>query len=191
MEAFAKFFKQYMSVSSIVAASLPIPVAAAQLIPSYKAHQKFLATYASLFCFLSLAFIFYSRHHLARWMFGSPARRRGWPQLFFTALPLVFIGISLSSVFAYHAVLERSVLDVQGSMLNRGIPAHSMTKILADTDMLDIARSTALVGLYLAIFISAETAFILMALREYLQDILKFSEETLIYGESSRTTVSS
>jgi hypothetical protein len=35
---------------------------------------------------------------------------------------------------------------------------------------------------YLGIFLFAETAFLLMAIREYLQDLLKIREEDLILG---------
>ena len=48
--------------------------------------------------------------------------------------------------------------------------------------MLDVARSTTLAALYIGMFLTAELAFILMALREYLQDLLKLSEERLILG---------
>src|SRR5215204_4111587 len=69
VEAFANFFKKYMSVSTVVAAALPIPVTYLRFIPTYHFQTKLLSVYASLFCFLVLAFIFYNRQVLARWMF--------------------------------------------------------------------------------------------------------------------------
>lgn len=181
IEGFAQFFKRYISVSSVVTASLPIPIAAAKLIPVYDVQQRFLGTYTSLFCFLLLAFVFYSRHNLARWMFGRQlnlgASRIGG---FFSILPLLLIIGSACLAFGYHSQLEVSIFEVQSSALLRGVTSYSASKILAETDMLDVARSTTLAALYIGMFLTAELAFILMALREYLQDLLKLSEEHLI-----------
>jgi hypothetical protein len=69
--SFAKFFKNYMSISTIVTAALPIPVTSFGLIPTFHAQTKLLSVYTSLFCFLILGFIFYIRHELARIMFES------------------------------------------------------------------------------------------------------------------------
>src|SRR5438132_11804807 len=69
IQAFARFFKNYMSVSSFVVAALPIPITSLGLIPTFADHRTLLATYTSLFCFLLLGFVFYVRHTLARWMF--------------------------------------------------------------------------------------------------------------------------
>lgn len=66
---FARFFKGYMNIWSIVTASLPIPLTAVGAIPTFKVQTWTLSTYSSLFCFLVLGFIFYSRHQLARFMF--------------------------------------------------------------------------------------------------------------------------
>jgi hypothetical protein len=181
IEGFAQFFKRYISVSSVVTASLPIPIAAAKLIPVYDCQQKFLGTYTSLFCFLLLAFVFYSRHSIARWMFGpqlhlSKSRARG----LFSLLPLLLIVGSACLVYEYHVQLQASIAEVRASILLRGMPSDSGAKILAETDMLDVARSTTLAVLYIGMFLTAELAFILMALREYLQDLLKLSEERLI-----------
>jgi hypothetical protein len=181
IEGFARFFKRYISVSSVVTASLPIPIAAAKLIPVYDVQQKFLGTYTSLFCFLLLAFVFYSRHNIARWMFGrqlnlGTSRMGG----FFSVFPLVLIAVSACLVYGYHLQLEASIAEVQSSALLRGETSYSASKILADTDMLEVARSTTLAAMYIGMFMTAELAFILMALREYLQDLLHLSEESLI-----------
>jgi hypothetical protein len=174
IQAFARFFKSYMSVSSVVTASLPIPVTAMQLIPTYAAQTRFLSTYTSLFCFLLLAFLFYSRHALARAMF----RKRGSGLI--AVAPLLLIAASLTIVFAYHVVLDASVRDAQEIWLRKGAAVYSTQKILADTDPLEIPQATALIGLHMAMFLTAEAAFILMALREYLQDLLGLDEVQLI-----------
>ena len=116
IEGFAQFFKRYISVSSVVTASLPIPIAAAKLIPVYDCQQKFLGTYTSLFCFLLLAFVFYSRHNVARWMFGPQLNLgKSTARGLFSALPLVLIVGSACLVYGYHVQLEASITDVQTS----------------------------------------------------------------------------
>ena len=63
VRSFASFFKNYMGLSSIIVAALPIPVTRFDLIPIASADQKgYLSVYTSLFCFLMFAYIFYSRH---------------------------------------------------------------------------------------------------------------------------------
>src|SRR2546427_3963257 len=58
VKGFAAFFKSYMSVWSLVVAALPIPVGAFKLIPTFESQRSYLSVYTSLFCFLSLGFIF-------------------------------------------------------------------------------------------------------------------------------------
>src|SRR3712207_4472206 len=101
LEAFARFFKRYMGVSAFVTAALPIPVAATGLIATYSFQTTVLSTYTSLFCFLILAFIFYSRHKLARLMFPEfyrAGRRRSLSSAAVRLLPLVLILGSLAFV---------------------------------------------------------------------------------------------
>ena len=183
VEGFANFFKRYMNVSSVIAASLPIPVAAFKLIPAYSEQTRYLGTYSSMFCFLLLGFVFYMRHSIARLMFeNTPQHRFGAAVLAW--LPFGLIVTSLTLVFLYHSLLEASIRDVQTTMLQRGIPSYSMKRILAETDSLDIFHGPLLMAVYLAMFLSADAAFILMALREYLQDLLGLTEQSLIFRVS-------
>jgi hypothetical protein len=108
VQAFASFFKNYMSVSSVVVASLPIPVASLHLIKTYSAQTKMFSVYTSLFCFLILGFIFFSRHSLGRIMFvdkSAPARR-----FLVGSLPLLLILGSFLMVFLYQNLLRNSLL---------------------------------------------------------------------------------
>src|SRR4051794_20721086 len=104
LAVFANFFKGYMSVSTIVAAATPIPVASLKLIPAFAQQRGFLTVYASLFCFLLLAFVFSIRHRLARPMFF-----RGRMGAVVAAVPALFILLTLGSIVAYHAVLQQSI----------------------------------------------------------------------------------
>ena len=106
---FANFFKGYMSVSTIVAASIPIPIATWKLIPIYSQQRGFLTVYASLFCFLLLAFVFSIRHRLAVPMFS-----KGKMSSFIAALPFLFIVLTLACIMTYHAVLQQSIEQLRG-----------------------------------------------------------------------------
>jgi hypothetical protein len=179
VRAFLIFFKGYMGLAALVTASLPIPVNRFQLIPAYDAQSKLLGTYTSLYCFLLLAFIFYSRHFLAQWMFRDVLGRK-WGLTRFTAFaPLLLILISLSSVFGYNAQLERSLTESKAAVAqaNQTTDAESL---LAGSDFTAIRYSTGLLVWYLAIFLSAEAAFGFMAIREYLQDELHISDSQII-----------
>ena len=183
LAAFAKFFKAYMGTASVVTASLPVPVAALHLIPTYAAQEKFLSTYTSLFCFLMLAYLFYIRHWLGRLMFST--RRDGQVvfRSFLAFVPLLLILASLSLVALYHYYLMQSLLvfTQQGVM-------SSTTDILKTVDYREIPDALTLTVCYLGMFLTAESAFILMALREYLQDVLKIQDASLLRVPRARET---
>jgi hypothetical protein len=174
IQIFADFFKSYMSVSSVVAASVPIPVASFNLLPIYAEQKSFLTVYSSMLCFLILAFIFSIRHRLSRWMFTRCAFT---PYL--AALPLIFILLAIACILAYHACLQRSF----ESLHERGVLASART-LLNKTDFSEIPDSLPLAASYLGIFIFAEIAFVLMAVREYLEDVLGLDEIRLLHGEA-------
>jgi hypothetical protein len=173
--AFAQFFKAYMGTASVVTASLPIPVSAFHLIPAYAAQSKFLSTYTSLFCFLMLGYIFYIRHSLGRLMFFTKPDGHVAVRAFVSVVPLLLILASLGLVALYHHYL----LDSLTLFSERGVMAPT-ADLLKSADYRDIPDSIALTVCYLGMFLTAEAAFILMALREYLQDVLKIQDTTLI-----------
>ncbi len=181
--AFAQFFKAYMGTASVVTASLPIPVAAFHLIPTYAAQEKFLSTYTSLFCFLALAYLFYIRHWLGRLMFYTRADGHVRFRTFVAFVPLLLILSSLSLVALYHHYLMESLLvfTQQGVM-------STTTDILKAVDYREIPDSLQLTVCYLGMFLTAESAFILMALREYLQDVLKLQDAALIRVPRAKVT---
>jgi hypothetical protein len=177
LAVFANFFKGYMSVSTIVAAAIPIPVGSLKLIPVFSQQRGFLTVYASLFCFLLLAFVFSIRHRLA-----GPMFRKGPAGALIAALPFVFIVLTLGSVIAYHAVLLESIeqLRLRGLTLSTDV-------LLEKVDATEIPYAVELAACYLGIFIFAESAFVLMAIREYLQDLLRLDEVTLLRGAPEKT----
>jgi len=169
---FANFFKGYMSVSTIVAASIPIPIATWKLIPIYSQQRGFLTVYASLFCFLLLAFVFSIRHRLAVPMFS-----KGKMSSFIAALPFILIVLTLASIMTYHAVLQQSIEQLRGLGLR-----FTTADLLNKVDATEIPYAVPLAACYLGIFIFAESAFVLMAIREYLQDLLQLDEIALLHG---------
>jgi hypothetical protein len=209
LRTFAKFFKSYMSVSALITAALPIPITSFQFIPTFNDQTKYLSVYTSLFCFLLLGYIFYIRHYLARLYFKRdwapnapqettagkrrylPSRMRVW---LLHALPLIFILISLYSVLAYTKELNSVVANIEGAIAkdssaasNFGLSKSQLElPIKAKTilENVEISKSPndsiVLLLYYLGIFLFAEAAFILMAIKEYLQDLLKISEEDII-----------
>jgi hypothetical protein len=173
--AFAKFFKAYMGTASVVTASLPIPLAAFHLIPTYAAQEKFLSTYTSLFCFLMLGYLFYIRHSLGRLMFYTRPDGHVTLRLFVSFVPLLLILASLGLVFLYHHYLMESLT----AFSERGV-MNTTTDLLKAADYREIPDSLQLTVCYLGMFLTAEAAFILMALREYLQDVLHIQDISLI-----------
>jgi hypothetical protein len=179
--AFAKFFKAYMGTASVVTASLPIPLAWFHLIPTYAAQEKFLSTYTSLFCFLMLAYLFYIRHALGRLMFYTKPDGHIRFRAFVSFVPLLLILASLTLVFLYHYYLQASLTVFS----ERGV-MNTTTDLLKAADYREIPDSLQLTVCYLGMFLTAEAAFILMALREYLQDVLRIQDASLIRLPRSR-----
>jgi hypothetical protein len=83
-------------------------------------------------------------------------------------------------VFWYHAELDASINDRVLVFASIGIKPPEVRAILEQTAVSDVPRATLLIVLYLAIFLCAEAAFVMMALREYLQDLLGISEQELL-----------
>jgi hypothetical protein len=183
VKAFARYFKNYMGLSSFVTAALPIPVASLGLIPTFHAQTKLLSTYASLFCFLILGFVFYTRHPLARVFFPQVKVTRPdqetkiSPRVSVATMPLGLILLALMFVFFYHQTLNSSL----NTLRSHGVgPTES--QLLENIELSKIPGSSTLIIFYVAFFLSAELAFVLMAVKEYLQDLLGLSDVDLILG---------
>jgi hypothetical protein len=184
VQNFANFFKGYMGLWSVVTAALPIPVTAFKLIPTYKAYTPILSTYTSLFCFLLLGYVFYSRHRLAWLYFGEGPSFA--PKRAMALLPALLIILCLVFVFFYHVELKNSLLTLKQQLSISGPGDFSTDRILSSTDYRDIPDALELMVFYLGIFLSAELAFIFMATREYLQDAIGIPETELFGGVGTR-----
>jgi hypothetical protein len=183
---FASFFKSYMGAGTLVTASLPIPLTSFKLIPAYEAQKSYLPTYTSMLCFLMLACIFYSRHLFARWMFSSYLRGAKKPGRLVLVVPLLLIAVSVTAMFCYQATLNQSIEEARSSIQPSAASSYKddATSVLKTTDLTKIPESFELTVLYLLMFIASEGAFILMALKEYLQDLLGVQDVDLIREQS-------
>ncbi len=294
-EEYSALFEKCLILCAFVTALLPIPVTLLGALPVYRIQGKFLAFYTPLVCFLSLGYLFYIRHSLARalleggfdrpWL-PNPAKResvsdslvrvralisagrdlpREWgPRerepasavlarrlrqargVGFTVLPGVLILASVYCVFNYQSLLNESVAQYtvtylseyeraerQAEALNatsqgstrraangsasrtlgdtatglRGsyedrqfLPAHVLSPVaarekhgnlrnylLAVADIDNIPFFPKLTVLYIGIFVTAELALLLMALKEYLKQTMALSEIELIVGPTPET----
>ncbi|HUA93865.1 MAG TPA: hypothetical protein VL991_14925 [Terracidiphilus sp.] len=172
LAVFANFFKSYMSVSTIVAASIPIPIGTWGLIPIYSQQRGYLTVYASLLCFLLMAVIFSIRHRLSVVMFGS-----SFASGILAVMPFVFIALTLACISCYHATLLNSLEEFR----QRGV-MQPTNIVLSSADLSDIPYALELSIYYLGIFVFAEAAFLFTAIREYLQDALHLDETALLHG---------
>lgn len=190
---FAAFFKNYMGVSTFVVAALPIPVAQAKMIPMYSPDRNSTSVITSLMCFLLLAFIFYSRHRIGRILFSvseaSPASSRGrrtkeepgrlgksLARASFSLLILALI-VASAGCFLYYQLTWFIEAD-HLAWYEGGTSDLRMTS----TDSVSYIR-TKLMASYTGFFVFAEAAFVLMATKEYLQELLGLSDNDLIRGQ--------
>lgn len=170
--AFANIFKGYMGVMPIVTAALAPVLTAMNVIPVYESQRKPLAAMAGILGFLLLAWVFYVRRTIA---LGSikPGYRT-----FFNLCPLILV---LASVFCY--VSYTNTLDTSLAQISQA--CSGITRALALGTWSEnnaVPASLRLQLLYLGMFLFAEAAFVLMALREYSIDVLRISEHDWMFG---------
>jgi hypothetical protein len=165
---FANYFKTYMGLSTMVTAALPIPLTVLNIIPMFEAHRRIFSAYTSLFCFLLLAYVFYMRHPLARLLFSN--RRLSH------LLPLIGVLGAIIFFALYHFLLENDIMSIKSGyqFANNGSPTTA--QIFADWPIDRIPNGILLTGVYIAAFVFAEFAFVIMATREYMQDVLNIGE---------------
>lgn len=193
IRSFSHFFKSYMSVSTIVVAALPIPITAWSVIPAFESQRGSLTTYTPLVCFLILSYVFYKRHSIGSILFVH-RHHSGAKSSIMELLPLLLIILFIILIFAYHHVLNLAIQDLKlafadeaterwriGSdeefnALPDGTVTFSGTWLLANVTFDKVSYGPALMLLYLGIFAVAECAFVLMALREYLQDLIGLTD---------------
>jgi hypothetical protein len=177
LQVFANVFKSYMGVMPLVTAALAPLLTAMNVLPMYGPQRKALATIAGMLGFLLLAWLFYVRRTIA---LGSITH--GYRTLF-NFLPLVLILGSIAGYVAYASKLDASVAAIQQGLVQQKEPAQTRSQILASwTNDHAAPQMLELELLYLGMFLSAEAAFVMMAMREYAIDVLGMTEQEWMYG---------
>jgi len=111
-------------------------------------------------------------------LMGLAGRLRISWHYFIALLPAILIGCSLYFVYSYHNLLLDSIRELRNSAdLYGDLP---FKKILESTEPDKVPNSSLTMIYYLCIFLAAESSFILMAIKEYLQDLTGLSEMDLI-----------
>jgi membrane protease YdiL (CAAX protease family) len=172
LSIFANVFKSYMGIMPVVTAALAPLLTALNVLPTYQSQRKPLATMAGVLGFLLLAWIFYVRRTIA---LGSITHGFRW---IFNLLPLVLIFGSVGSYITYANTLEASLGIVSNSN-----PAITRAQALGNASQdMAIPNSVKLQLLYLGMFLCAEGAFVMMALRDYCNDVRHISEYDWMFG---------
>jgi hypothetical protein len=143
-----------------------------------------MSVYVSIFCFLALGFIFYRRHSIARWMSNNLSTSNSRSATLVAWLPLLLAGASMGFLLLYHTLLQSSIAEATFNLRVKGVNLD-WQEVLAVASYEDIKWGTSLMACYLGIFFAAELAFAMMAIREYLQDILGMEERQML-GEDGR-----
>jgi hypothetical protein len=184
IKGFVKYFNSY--IASIFVAAIPAPLSQWKLMPIMDEQRGLLSIAAPIFCFLTLAYLFFIRDALAGPMFPRHARRgrlvailnpppalaymlTAFWQRMWGLVPLICICGSFYCACVYYFnyywfskfVAE---LATEGKVIEGG-----------SIDF--IAR---LPLYYILAFVLAEAAFVWMALKEYIQDVLGLSDRDLI-----------
>jgi hypothetical protein len=170
---FASAFKGYMGVMPIVTAALAPMITAMKVIDSYEIQRSPLSAMTGIFGFLLLGWIFYIRRTIA---LGSMTKGYRW---IMNLSPFVLIVMSIVCFVGYTHLLDVSLDEAKKPTANQ-----TRAQLLKSTGQNSrIPHSESLILLYLATFLSAEGAFVMMALREYTIDVLKLSEYDWIYAD--------
>lgn len=175
---FANVFKGYMSIMPMVTAALAPLLTALNVLPGYESQRKSLAVMAGVLGFLLLAWLFYVRRTIA---LGSITHGFRW---IFNLCPLALV---LGSVLCY--VGYSTAFDDSVSKVLKANPSLTRADAVGNWGNANqVPSSSQLQLLYLGIFLFAEAAFVMMALREYANDVRRISEYDWMFGAQGGST---
>jgi hypothetical protein len=181
LRAFAAFFKGYMGVMPLLTAAVAPLLTMMNAIPVFASQKKTLATYSGLLGFLLIAWVFYVRRAFAlNVSFGKSTGFFRISRLVADLFPLLLI---LGSVYCY--ITYFSTLHLSIGLINSTIDSlHGSRQYLLDNwkQAEQIPQEGLLQLYYLGIFLFAEAAFVVMALREYVYGVLNVSEREVLGG---------
>jgi hypothetical protein len=189
IKGFIKYFNSYLA--SVFVAAIPAPISQWDLIPIPSQLRGILSVSTPIFCFLTLGFLFFSRHRLARLMFpeiidqrisSNPKIRmlmnvsRSFWYLIWNLTPLGLIIGCFDAAGSYYFEVTRYMVYEQG---------HSIEPITEPLFELTIMYY------YILTFVLAEGAFVWMAMKEYIQDVLEIDDRTFLLSSGQPTKPSS
>jgi hypothetical protein len=186
LSVFASAFKNYMGVMPVVTAALAPLLTFLRAIPTYESKRTTLATLSGILGFLMLAWLFYVRRTIA---LGSLIR--GF-RFLINITPFLLIVCTLASFIGYFQILGKST-DAALKLVqedpakyveqDKSLKLKTANDVLKHWDDRPIPSSPWLQLVYLGIFLSAESAFVMMALREYINDTRRVSELEWMFGK--------
>jgi hypothetical protein len=186
LSVFAGAFKSYMGVMPVVTAALAPLLTFLRALPTYESQRTTLATVTGVLGFLTLAWLFYVRRTIA---LGSLVR--GF-RFLINITPFLLIVCTLASFIGYFQILGKST-DAALKLVqkdpvkyveqDKAMQFKTGNDVLKHWDDRPIPYSTSLQLVYLGIFLSAECAFVMMALREYINDTCHISEVEWMFGK--------
>jgi hypothetical protein len=186
LRIFANAFKNYMGVMPVVTAALAPLLTLLKAVPTYESQRTTLATLSGILGFLLLAWLFYIRRTIA---LGSLTR--GFRFLINT-IPLLLIVITVFCFLWYFKILGSSTAEAlkeAGQGRWTYVEKDKVSEFKTESDVLKHWDDRAIPNLillqvvYLGIFLSAESAFVMMALREYINDTRRVSELEWMFGK--------
>ncbi len=194
LRVFAAAFKGYMGVMPVVTAALAPVLTFLNAIPTYESQRTTLGTFSGVLGFLTLAWLFYVRRTIA---LGSLVR--GW-RFLINIIPFLLIVATVASFIGYFQVLGKSTataMELAGKNhwkyvekdKSAELEFKTASDVLRHWDDHPIQRPTSLELLYLSIFLCPECAFVLMALREYINDTCGVSELEWMFGKQDAASL--
>jgi len=178
LRRFAGFFKCYMGVMPLVTAAVAPLLTMLNAIPIFESQRAPLATYSGLLGFLVLAWVFYTRGELASAMVDVaqrpvelPSLQRMWrvyKRALANMLPLALIVASGFCYLQYFATLNDAIEKARYNSQRLYSDIKGRRDVLEKWGQREpIFKAELLQETYLGIFLFAEGAFVVMALKEY------------------------
>jgi hypothetical protein len=107
--------------------------------------------------------------------------------MFVPILPFLLIVAAFYCSLAYHETLSEAVSEIRRpSSAGTPVTAGTVDSVLKETPFNEIPFRARLALYYMGIFITAESAFILMAIKEYLQDLVGLTDFLILTGHPLR-----
>lgn len=158
----------------VVVAALPIIAAQFALVPIYESQRLMLPAYGTFFCLLGFAYVFSLRHGLGRAMFvPSAATTNTVARRYRFSINMLLACLILASIGAAAIYLW---------VFESGRTSPTFPKLPSSS-----AGAVMLALSYVSMFVLAEGALAIMAVREYLLDVMGLTDAEAVAGTPPTT----